>query len=141
MLVTGTWLGRLIVYLLLFKELFRISISTNLYKSYCFSVYDSAVWSLSSPTQQKVLHRIWSLFQLFFSSKDWSRPHQDGDVFETSRSMLVKKAPNQTKIDRDLIKTVSTTLEKLWMVTNPDLQWFSVFGLSQSMLVMQNKSS
>ena len=37
--------------------------------------------------------------------------------------MLVKKAPNQVKIDQDLTKMVSITLEWLWMVSDR----FSIF--------------
>ena len=49
--------------------------------------------------------------------------------------VIIKKGPNQAKIDLDFIKMVSITLEGLWMVsdriifgnfTDPDLQKFSV---------------
>ena len=65
-----------------------------------------------------------------------------------------QKAPNQAKIYQDLIKMVSITLERLWMVSDKiaNFQFFvkfhrsrpakiSVFELSRSMLVMDQKSS
>ena len=106
-----------------------------------------SLWTITDHVQKRFLIKprlIWT------SSRWWAKIFSFWTITEHV-SYQSKMVPNQAKIDLDFIKMVSITLEGLWMVlellifdfssnfTGPDLQKFSVFELSWSMLVINQK--
>ena len=91
------------------------------------------------------LERLWMFSDTIVNFQFFVKFHRSGpaikfSVFELSRAcqLWIKKAPNQAKICQDLIKMVTITLEKLWMVSDKivDYRFFVKFHRSGPAIIL-----